>query len=68
MIVNLAHFFYILAVWSLYGFLFGTLVCAAVVIRFYLTNDPSNYDRCFLYMGKVSHTRLKGISKIVAYI
>ena len=65
MIFHLEHFVYILALWSFYGCLLGTFVCAVVVTRFYLTNDPSNYDRCFLYMGKVSHTRLKGISMIV---
>ena len=65
MIFHLAHFVYILASWSFYGFLFGAFVCTAVVIRFNLTSDPSDYDRCFLYMGKVSHTRLKGISLLV---
>ena len=63
-------FIYLIATWSLYVFLSVISICTIIVVRFNLTNGAAKLDKCGLYMGKVSHTRLKGdiISAFTQYI
>mmetsp|Transcript_15582 Transcript_15582/g.14912 ORF Transcript_15582/g.14912 Transcript_15582/m.14912 type:complete len:419 (-) Transcript_15582:98-1354(-) len=37
-----------------------SILCLIVIVRFYLFDGASKVDRCCLYVGKVSHARLKG--------
>ena len=53
-------YIYLVAIWLVYAFLSVISICLLVIARFYLYNGAAKLDKCGLYMGKVSHTRLKG--------
>ena len=53
-------YIYVAATWLLYAVATVLSLCGLVVARFYLFDGKSKLDKCGLYMGQVSHTRLKG--------